>query len=195
MTELAKGANAPISDGPITAELHGTGEHLDLSALLIGADGKVRSDADMVFFNQPAARRARSATCPPAPGNPSGSSWSRGPPPSVHRVVLVAGCDPSDATRTFGGVRDLSVRAVQGSGAPVLFPVPPMTGGERAAVLMEIYRRGPAWKIRAVGQGYASGLAGVATDFGVQVDDAPAPAPAPIPAPVPANLTKPRSAA
>ena len=50
----------------------------------------------------------------------------------------------------------------------------------------ELYRRAGQWKFRAIGQGYASGLAGLATDFGISVDDDPAPAPAqqpPAPAP------------
>ncbi|MFD3729604.1 TerD family protein [Streptomyces sp. NPDC058671] len=45
--------------------------------------------------------------------------------------------------------------------------------GETVVVLAEVYRRGDGWKIRAVGQGYASGLAGLATDYGVDVDPEP----------------------
>ncbi len=49
-------------------------------------------------------------------------------------------------------------------------------------VLAELYRRGDGWKIRAVGQGYATGLAGLATDYGVEVDSEPEPAAPPLPA-------------
>src|SRR5690606_13017463 len=67
-------------------------------------------------------------------------------------------------------------------------------GTETAFIGGELYRRQGKWKFRAVGQGYASGLAGLATDFGITVDEpapaagapGPAPAPAPTSAPAPA---------
>ncbi|MEU5399792.1 TerD family protein [Streptomyces sp. NPDC005963] len=177
MGELGKGANASITGMPVTVELHWTGDPVDLSALLLHADGKVESDADMVFFNQPEAgggavrHRAADADAPEQiTVEPAALSAS------VTRVVLVGSCDPGDENRTFAGVTEFSVRAVQSEAEPVVFPVPAMTEGERAAVLLEFYRRGDGWKVRAVGQGYRSGLAGVATDFGIQVADEPAPA-------------------
>ncbi|MEO3752734.1 TerD family protein [Streptomyces sp. B6B3] len=167
MVELAKGGNVPLADSAVSAELRYTGGSLDLSALLLGADGKVRSDGDMVFFNQPSAEGgavtlADATRLRLEPG---------ALPDSVHQVVVVASCDPGDERSTFTEVTELAVVATQDGGEPVAFRVPPMTGGERAAVLLEFYRRGAGWKVRAVGQGYASGLAGLATDFGIAVDD------------------------
>ncbi|MFF0450088.1 TerD family protein [Streptomyces sp. NPDC004609] len=198
MTILTKGANAPVGGTGITAELRSVGDPVDLSALLIGADGNVRSDADMVFFNQPTAEAG--AVTHVAAGAGGGERIVVEPsalPASVESVLLVGSCDPDDTSRTFSGVKELSVHALEDGREPVVFEVPPMTDGERAAVLLQIYRRGTGWKIRAVGQGYADGLAGVATDFGIDVADdtaeggtgtgapaAPAATPsAPVPAP------------
>jgi hypothetical protein len=58
-----------------------------------------------------------------------------------------------------------------------LFTAPDFTSGETVLVLAQLYRRGDSWKVRAVGQGYASGLAGLATDYGVDVDPEPPAAP------------------
>ncbi|MFE5852343.1 TerD family protein [Streptomyces sp. NPDC056500] len=185
MTELTKGANTPVGAERITVELRRSGGPVDLSALLIGADGKVGSDADMVFFNQPSAGAGSVRHTTATSGGPERIIVEPAAlAASVHRVVLVGSCDPDDPGRTFAEVTELAVRAVPEGGEPVLFPVPPMTDGERAAVLLEIYRRGPGWRIRAVGQGYREGLAGVATDFGVEVAEEPPPAPVPVPAPV-----------
>lgn len=65
---------------------------------------------------------------------------------------------------------------------------PPQLGTETALVIVEIYLRNGAWKARAVGQGYANGLAGIATDFGVSVEE---PAPTPVAPPVQAPVTPP----
>ncbi|MGP3966459.1 TerD family protein [Streptomyces sp. 6N223] len=184
MTELAKGGNAPLADGvPVAVELRYAGGPLDVSALLLGPDGRVRSDDDMVFFNQPTAE----AGAVRLEAEQRLTIQPHALPPAVDRVAIVASCDPEDPARTFAEVKELSASATQDS-RQVVFPVPPMTEGERAAVLLEIYRRGDGWKIRAVGQGYASGLAGLATDFGITVDDDPTAAEPP--APVSISLEK-----
>ncbi|MGW7209264.1 TerD family protein [Streptomyces sp. NPDC054837] len=202
MPELLKGGNTVVGSGPLTAELHTVGDPVDLSALLVGADGRVRSDGDLVFYNQPsgedgAVRHVRA----------DGSGPERvvvdpaGLPADVDRVVLVGSCDPDNTARTFREVAEVTVRAHQAEGEPVVFRAPALTDGERAVLLVELYRRGDGWKLRAIGQGYAEGLAGLATDFGIDVSEpepertprtaaAPVPAPA-APAPAPADLTKP----
>jgi stress response protein SCP2 len=66
--------------------------------------------------------------------------------------------------------------------------VPTGLGPEKALLLVEVYRRQGAWKVRAVGQGYATGLAGIATDFGISVDDpGPSTPAAPPPPPMPSS--------
>ncbi|MFJ8018135.1 TerD family protein [Streptomyces sp. NPDC096339] len=207
MTVLEKGGNTPITADRVTASLHCTGAPVDLSALLVTADGRVRSDDDLVFYNQPSAESgavrhlAADASAPErVEVDPSAL------PADVDRVVLIASCDPDDAARTFREVSDVRVRAAQAGPEPVEFHVPPLTDGERAVLLVEIYRRGPGWKLRAIGQGYADGLAGLATDFGVTVASepptqaqpptptpTPAPAPAPMPAPAPTPTPTPNA--
>ncbi|WP_189706366.1 TerD family protein [Streptomyces phaeofaciens] len=170
MPELGKGGNTAMGAGPVTVELFAEGDPVDLSALLVTAEGRVRSDDDLVFYNQPSAEsdavRHRPAD---ADGRERIEVDPAALPAEVDRVVLVASCDPDDVTRTFHGVNDVEVRAVQDGTETVVFRPPALTDGERAVLLTELYRRGEAWKVRAIGQGYADGLAGLATDFGIEV--------------------------
>ncbi|MFI8363344.1 TerD family protein [Streptomyces sp. NPDC085612] len=198
MAELGKGGNTGIGAERVTVELHGTGGAVDLSALLVAADGRVGSDDDMVFYNQPSTESGAVRHLPADAAGPERVEVDPAAlPADVDRVVLIGSCDPDDTTRTFRDVRGLRVRAVQDGAEPVEFLPPPLTDGERAVLLVEIYRRGPGWKLRAIGQGYANGLAGLAEDFGVHVTQpappqAPAaPTPAPVPAPSPARVDPP----
>ncbi|MGW4872334.1 TerD family protein [Streptomyces chartreusis] len=197
MPELAKGGNIAVGDGPVFAELHAVGATLDLSALLVAADGKVRSDDDLVFYNQPSAESG--AVWHVAADEEGAERIEMDParlPADVDRVVLVASCDPDDPGRTFHEVKDVLIRASQLGAEPVHFRPPALTDGERAVLLVELYRRGEGWKLRAIGQGYDNGLAGLATDFGIEVaQEEPAEEPAeevPLPAaPAPMSLRKP----
>lgn len=152
---LAPGANAPLAGTSVAVTLTGA---VDLTALVVSADGRVAGDGDMVFFNQPAAPgvalSGRTVTVQP------GSLRS-----GAEKVVVVA--SPATDGATFAGV-PVSVRLAHG-GDDVEF-TPTGLGSQTVVVLVELYRRGPDWKVRAVGQGYDSGLAGLATDFGVDVD-------------------------
>ncbi|GAA4988151.1 hypothetical protein GCM10023205_68840 [Yinghuangia aomiensis] len=179
--DLLPGANAALPAASLAIDVtwrDGTG--VDVSALLLGADGKVRGDADMVFFNNPeSACGAVRFT-----GRPGAARIDIDPkalPADVERVALVAAVDVDAVPgTTFAQVAGLHAAAAAGV-ETFAFAVPDLDRGETAAVLAEVYRRGADWKIRAVGQGYASGLAGVATDFGVDVGEEPAaetPAPA-----------------
>ncbi|MEU5316229.1 TerD family protein [Streptomyces sp. NPDC021056] len=204
MPEVLKGGNTVVGSGPLTAELHTVGDPVDLSALLVGADGRVRSDGDLVFYNQPSGEDGAVRHV-----GADGSGPERvvvdpaALPADVDRVVLVGSCDPDNTARTFREVAEVTVRARQAEGDPVVFRAPALTDGERAVLLVELYRRGDGWKLRAIGQGYAEGLAGLARDFGIDVSEpeperkprteaAPVPPPAaPAPAHAPADLTKP----
>lgn len=186
MTQMSKGSNIPLSATRIRAELvwdtrPGTPD-VDASALLLAASGKVRSDDDFVFFNQ--ADHASGAVRK-VPKQPAGSQVRDAleidltrVEPAVERIVLGASADGG----TFGQVGGLHLLVTDlATGAEVArFDMTATT--ETAFVSGEIYQRNGAWKLRAVGQGYASGLEGLATDFGITVDDAPA-APATPPAP------------
>ena len=91
-------------------------------------------------------------------------------PSEVHTVVIVASLDTTDGLG-FADVRGLALNLLDGSGeSRVQFSVPD-AGAETAMVLGELYLRGEEWKFRAVGQGWDSGLAGLATDYGIAVED------------------------
>ncbi|WP_457028380.1 TerD family protein [Kitasatospora sp. P5_F3] len=187
---ISKGANVPVAAAEVLVELGwSTGPGVpdaDASALLL-AGGRVRSDADFVFYNQPqdASGAVRHTGKRSAPGSVVDTLTVRlaGLDPAVETVVLAAS---SDGGR-FGALPGLYLRVLDAASGTELVRFED-TGAdtETAFVLGELYRRGEGWKFRAVGQGYASGLAGLATDYGIQVDSEPAPAPVTTPAAAPA---------
>ncbi|MFN2518162.1 MAG: TerD family protein [Jatrophihabitantaceae bacterium] len=193
MTQMTKGGNVPIAAVALRATLLWSGgagvPDVDASALLLQADGKVSSDADFVYYNQPqhpsnAVRHL---------GKSSAVQFSdvieidlAQLAPGVDRVVLGASADGG----TFGQVPGLELLLTDRvSGTDVARFA--MTATDEAAIVGgELYRHSGSWKFRAVGQGYRSGLAGLAADFGIGVDDgsaaaeqAEAPAPQPVVAP------------
>ncbi|WP_037931927.1 TerD family protein [Streptomyces sp. SPB78] len=199
---MLKGSNVPVEAAAVRAVVCWSPSPevsvVDASALLLAADGRVRSDDDFVFYNQPR--------------HPSGTVWSLGKrrlgssmrdtiqadlarvDTEVERVLLVASAE----SLPFEGVRDLRLLlldAAAGENAEpyASFEIRPETGAETALICGELYRRGGEWKFRALGEGYSNGLIGLATDFGITVDEsaAPDPAPTPEPAPVPAPAPAP----
>ncbi|MCX4529560.1 TerD domain-containing protein [Streptomyces sp. NBC_01551] len=183
---LQKGANVPVPSAGVRVELGWRGgpgaPDVDVSALLLTAAGKVRSDDDFVFYNQP-VHPSGAVRHEGRREDGSGTLETIGVTLSaveqeIGTVVVAASTDG-----TFGDVSGLFVRVLDAqSGAETARFDATGATTETAFLLGELYRRAGAWKFRAVGQGYASGLAGLATDFGITVDD-PAPAPAPTPTP------------
>lgn len=183
MTTISKGGNVSLAAGAVRAVLSWNGgpgvPDVDASALLLQTSGKVSGDDDFVFFNQPS--------------HPSGAVRHLGKngtadaldvdlaalPADVDRVVLAASADGG----TFGQVPGLRLVVTDQAGGAPLAEFALEAATETAIVSGELYRRNGQWKFRAVGQGYDTGLAGIATDFGISVDDAPAPAAAPPPPP------------
>ncbi|WP_330176033.1 TerD family protein [Streptomyces sp. NBC_01498] len=176
---MVKGSNVPLDAMAVRAVLRwtpGTGvPDVDASALLLGPEGRVRSDEDFVFYNQP---RHPSGLVRHLPKKqvPEGLTDAveadlAGLDPSVDQVVLAASSDGA----TFRHVTDLRVLlydAGRADGDPLaVFDVRPETGEETAIICGELYRRGTGWKFRAVGQGYPTGLIGLATAFGISVDE------------------------
>ncbi|MFD0331234.1 TerD family protein [Streptacidiphilus monticola] len=144
---------------------------MDVSALLLTASGRVRSDDDFVFYNQPV--HAASAGAVRQDGNAVTVELPR-VEPQIDRVVIGASADGG----TFGQVPGLQLRVTGPDGAELaVFSITDATS-ETAFLFGEFYRRADAWKFRAVGQGYATGLAGLATDFGISVDESPTDTPA-----------------
>jgi stress response protein SCP2 len=176
---MVKGSNVPLDAPGVRAVLRwtpGSGTpDVDASVLLLGQDGKVRSDADFVFYNEP-RHPTGVARHLPKKRVPEGLTDTvevdlAALDASVDRVVVAASCDGG----TFRLVRDLCVLLYDTSAqdrAPLLtFDVQLDTGAETALNCGELYRKDGGWKFRAVAQGYATGLVGLATEFGITVDD------------------------
>ena len=189
MQSLAKGANAPLPSGPVAVRRRGA--PVDISALLLtgGRQGPRRRRLRLL---QPAAAAGRAL-----PRRTASTSTPTAVDAEIESVTVTASLDgrgPATSARSGGLRMDVAV-----GGTPVAAFEPDGLGAETALLCVEIYRRGGQWKVRAVGQGYADGLAGIATDFGITVeDDAPPPPPPPPRAqrPAPAsgkiNLTRAR---
>ncbi|WP_169795276.1 TerD family protein, partial [Streptomyces chattanoogensis] len=94
-------------------------------------------------------------------------------PEGIEKIVVTASLDAPGTT--FAGTEPTGTVRNADDGSVIATFTPPQLGAETALIVVEIYRRNGAWKVRAVGQGYADGLAGIATDFGVSVDEPAAP--------------------
>lgn len=177
---MTPGSNIPLSAARIAVDVAAP-VRLDVSGLLLTADGKVRSDDDFIFYNQPTGSgvtyRSGAGTAPDAIVVDTTAV-----PPGIEKIVVTA--SPDAAGQTFQGIEPTATIRNADDGSALATFTPPQLGNETALVVVEIYLRNGAWKARAVGQGYANGLAGIATDFGVSVEDEPAAAPAPASAPV-----------
>ncbi|MFF3543393.1 TerD family protein [Streptomyces platensis] len=176
---MLKGSNVPLDATAVRAVLRwtpGAGvPDVDASALLVSPGGSVRSDEDFVFYNQP---RHPSGLVRHLPKTQLADKLTdtieadlAALDPSVDRVVLAASSDGG----AFAGVTDLQVLlydAAASDGEPLaVFDVVPETGDETALICGELYRRADTWKFRALGQGYETGLVGLATEFGISVDE------------------------
>ncbi|MET9547998.1 MULTISPECIES: TerD family protein [unclassified Streptomyces] len=174
---MTPGSNIPLTAARVAVDVAAP-VRLDVSGLLLTADGKVRSDDDFIFFNQPSG-----------PGVTYQSGGGTTPdkitvdtaavPSGIEKIVVTA--SPDAAGQSFQGIEPTATIRNADDGSVLATFTPPQLGTETALVIVEIYLRNGAWKARAVGQGYANGLAGIATDFGVSVEE-PAPAPAAAPA-------------
>jgi stress response protein SCP2 len=179
----------------------------DVSVLLLGADGKVRGDADFCFYNNPVAANGSVQLLGKAPtldGSEDRIGFDLAAiPADVERVVVAA------SRYTGGSFAELDALGLvlgDGSGEALLRFAVDNTEPVSALIFGEFYRRADEWKFRAVGQGFDTGLAGLATNFGVDIEDdaesdeapadvreedgareqVPEPGPAPAPEPVPA---------
>ncbi|MFJ6076453.1 TerD family protein [Streptomyces sp. NPDC093065] len=168
---MTPGSNIPLSAARVTVDVAAP-VRLDVSGLLLTADGKVRSDDDFIFYNQPTGQgvtyRSGGGTAPDAITVDTAAV-----PPGIEKIVVTA--SPDAAGQTFQGIEPTATIRNADDGSVLATFTPPQLGTETALVIVEVYLRGGAWKARAVGQGYANGLAGIATDFGVTVEE-PAPA-------------------
>jgi tellurite resistance protein TerA len=193
MTELTQGGNAPISGNAVTVILEWApqmvgGSEVDVSAFMLGANGKVRNDNDFIFYG------STTSGCGSVRLSSQGSSTRFDVelgrvPADIEKIAFTA-----TLTRAPWGQAQSLRLSVAGTASYAM-----VTAGktEAAVIVGELYKRNGAWKIRAVGQGFNGGLGPLATSFGVDISDdagaapappAPAPAPAPVAAPVPAPV-------
>ncbi|MFB7230190.1 TerD family protein [Streptomyces fimicarius] len=179
---MLKGSNVPVDAAAVRAVLRwtpGAGvPDVDASALLLGASGRVRSDEDFVFYNQPRhpsglVRRLPKRSIPEGLTDTIEADLGA-LDASVDQVVIAASSDGA-AFEQVPDLRILLFDAAFADGDPLaVFDVRPETGEETAIICGELYRRGEGWKFRAVGQGYPTGLIGLATAFGISVDESEA---------------------
>jgi tellurium resistance protein TerD len=187
---LAKGGNVSLSkEAPgLTNVIVGVGWDvrattgadfdLDVSAIMLGENGKVLSDAHFVFFNN---LTAPDGTVEHTGDNLTGEGDGddeqlkvdlAGMSPQVDKIVFpVSIYDADNRRQSFGQVANAFIRIVNAAGEAEItrFDLTEDASTETAMLFGELYRRGSEWKFRAIGQGYASGLAGIARDFGVNV--------------------------
>ncbi|MEV5662626.1 TerD family protein [Streptomyces flaveolus] len=178
---MIKGSNVALTDlsdnvGSVIVSLgwvSPTGEgDADVSVLLLDANGKVRSDSDFYFYNHPVAADGSVqllGKTPTADGSEDRISFDLTAVPSeIDRIVVAA--SRYEGAR-FGELEDVKITLADGVGENLLRFAVDDADSVTAVIFGELYRRADAWKFRAVGQGYETGLAGLATDFGVDIED------------------------
>ncbi|MEY9842246.1 TerD family protein [Streptacidiphilus sp. EB103A] len=187
---LSKGGNVSLSkEAPgLTAVLVGLGWDartttgadfdLDASAILTSESGKVVSDKDFVFYNN---LKSADGSVEHTGDNTTGEGEGDDEvikvnlalvPANVSKIVFpVSIYDAETRLQSFGQVRSAYIRIVNQSGGQEIarYDLTEDASTETAMVFGELYRNGTEWKFRAIGQGYASGLRGIAQDFGVNV--------------------------
>ncbi|MDQ2695796.1 MAG: TerD family protein [Pseudomonadota bacterium] len=156
----------------------GSGFDLDASALVLGSNGKVLSDQHFVFYNN---KQDPSGTVVHFGDNLTGQGEGddevisinlAAAPPEVQKVTFVVTIHEADKRgQNFGQVTNAFIRAVNEDNDQEIarYDLSEEASLETAMIFAEVYRHGSEWKMKAIGQGYAGGLASVARDFGVNV--------------------------
>ncbi|QRY62251.1 TerD family protein [Gordonia sp. PDNC005] len=156
----------------------GTDFDLDGSAIALNADKKAVSDQHFIFFNN---LRSPDGSIEHTGDNTTGDGDGddevinvdlAAVPPEIASIVFPVSIYDADArSQSFGQVRNAFIRVVnRANGSEIArYDLSEDASTETAMVFGELYRNGADWKFRAIGQGYASGLAGIARDFGVNV--------------------------
>lgn len=187
---LSKGGNVSLSkEAPgMTAVMVGLGWDerstdggdfdLDASAIMLNSSGKVISDSHFVFFNN---LRSPDGSVEHTGDNLTGAGDGDDESIMVNLAAVPAECDKivfpvtiynADAlSLNFGMVRNAFIRIINRANDSeiVRYDLGEDFSIETALVFGELYRHNNDWKFRAVGQGYTTGLAGIARDFGVNV--------------------------
>jgi tellurium resistance protein TerD len=187
---LAKGANLSLTKAApglaaVTVGLGwdarttiGDAFDLDASAICAGADGKALSDGHFVFYGQPASA---DGSVKHSGDNKTGEGGGddeqltvdlAAVPEACTRIIFSASIyEGQERGQNFGQVREAFIRVVNQAGGEELarFDLSEDSSTEIAMIFGELYRNSGEWKFKAVGQGYATGLKGIAQEFGVNV--------------------------
>uniref|UniRef100_A0AAU1LRG5 TerD family protein n=1 Tax=Streptomyces sp. NBC_00148 TaxID=2903626 RepID=A0AAU1LRG5_9ACTN len=181
MRKMVKGANVGLAElGEDVASVvmslgwsGATGEgDVDVSVLLLDGNGKVSGDGDFLSRGNPAfgngSVRLLGRTSTADGGSEERISFDLDAVPAeVEQIVVAASRHDGSA---FEDLNDLRVALAGSSGEGLVHFSVDEAGAVSAVIFGALYRRGDEWKFRAVGQGYASGPAGLAADFGVDID-------------------------
>jgi stress response protein SCP2 len=174
MTSMSMGQNTVIAAAGVRAQLRWSRADetpdVDLCALVLNARGRVDSDADFVFYNQPVHPSELVRLMPKAAGRYPSQAIEMdlsGLPAQIGKIVLVCSADGA----SLSTVRDLHLVLFSMLDGRELARFNIRSNAETVLVAGEVYRRNSEWKFRAVGQGYSSGLSGLATDYGVRIND------------------------
>ncbi|MDV8010766.1 VWA domain-containing protein [Rhodococcus sp. IEGM 1241] len=166
--ELARGANTVVDGTSLKVAVNGSAPGtVDLMVFQLDERNKVRNDADFVFFNQPVSPEGAVRL---ESGGVIEIDIAR-LPADIHQLSVAVALDAA-ANGTLSAVGGLGVVVEQPGSTAIVAQALGLTS-ERAAVLVEIYRRGTDWKVRNVSAGWDSGLADLVTAFGVSVDEEP----------------------
>lgn len=166
----------PIQNGAPAPECYVTASwapqadcEIDVVAFILDEDEQVTFDEDFIFYGAP---ESPSGTVRLLTGGPAEQTIAldlASMPPATRKVVVAAAID---SAATFGTVGAIQIGAALGSsGAPLARATLDAATTERTMLLAEIYRRGPLWRLRAVGQGYDHGLGALARGYGVDIAD------------------------
>ena len=185
MAEMKRGANVALTrEVPGLAALvvgvkwnagaeRALDDNLVAALVLCGRDGRARSDQDFVFFNQLSSPEMSVQQLERALGgdNEQLEIDLGAVPPEIERVVVVLYINDGPAQRrTLGQLRSCIVRILDHRNNAELVRSEELAPGfdtETAVVLGEVYRNGPDWKFKVLGQGYSKGIAGIAADYGI----------------------------
>lgn len=191
--ELTKGANAFVVTGRVELVLTWSGSvDVDVAALLCSSStGKVRSDDDFVFYNQPRHSSGSVSHIGKQRGVESTDTLGvdlSAVESGIEKIIVSGSADGGN----FGQLNELKIAVIDPQTKEPLLEFRVSDASVETAMIMgELYRRDGQWKFRAVGQGYASGLAGVARDFGISIADEPQHDPPPQAPPIPLNSAAP----
>ncbi|WP_406118985.1 TerD family protein [Streptomyces sp. NBC_00989] len=142
---------------------------IDVVAFILDEDEQVVFDEDFIFYGAPESPAGTVRLLTGGPAEQTIALDLASLPPATRKVVVAAAID---GPATFGTVGAIQIGAAPGdSGSPLTRATLDAATTERTMLLAEIYRRGPVWRLRAVGQGYDYGLDALARGYGVDIAD------------------------